>query len=134
MIKVLDSWAVLAWIQNEQPAADRVKSLLSEQAHGRLDLAMSMINVGEVYYRLCRLKGADFADSFVTELERTVRWVDVPNWLVLEAARHKSRHRISYADAFALATALREHAPLVTGDPDFEPFRNGQAVQIEWLR
>ena len=108
--------------------------MLMERSNARVDLAMSIINVGEVYYRLCRLRGLEFADTFVTELERGLRWVDVPNWLVLEAARHKGRHRISYADAFALATAIRENAPLVTGDPEFETFRDGQIVQVEWLR
>jgi predicted nucleic acid-binding protein len=134
MTKVLDAWAVLAWIQNEQPAATRVRQLLVEQSEGRLDLAMNVINVGEVYYRLYRLRGAEFADSFIAELDNRVRSVDAPNWLVLEAARYKGRHRISYADAFAVATAIRERAPLVTGDPDFEAFHDDQTVRIEWLK
>jgi predicted nucleic acid-binding protein len=34
----------------------------------------------------------------------------------------KSRHAISYADAFAAATALSECAPLITGDPETPPY------------
>jgi len=38
--------------------------------------------------------------------------------LRLEAARLKSKHRLSYADAFAVATARLEHRPVLTEDPE----------------
>jgi predicted nucleic acid-binding protein len=38
--------------------------------------------------------------------------------LVLDAARVKADHRLSYADAFAVATAERHRLPLLTGDRD----------------
>jgi ribonuclease VapC len=38
--------------------------------------------------------------------------------LVLEAARLKARFPISYADAFAVATARAEGGPVLTGDPE----------------
>jgi predicted nucleic acid-binding protein len=37
---------------------------------------------------------------------------------ILEAARLKARHSMSYADAFAVATARLARAPLLTGDPE----------------
>ena len=36
----------------------------------------------------------------------------------MSAATLKSRHAISYADAFAAATSLVRDMPLVTGDPE----------------
>jgi hypothetical protein len=36
----------------------------------------------------------------------------------MEAAELKALHPISYADAFAVATARAERAVLVTGDPE----------------
>ncbi len=36
----------------------------------------------------------------------------------MEAARLKIHHAISSADAFAVATAQRRHATLMTGDPE----------------
>lgn len=133
MTMVLDAWAVLAWVRNEQPAADRVRELLVAQSQGRVDLAMSAINAGEVYYRLCRIKGESFAESFVTELSGRVRRLDVSWRVVSDAARYQCRYRLPYADALAMATAIREKAALVTGDSDFAPFRDGTVVQIEWL-
>ena len=38
--------------------------------------------------------------------------------LILEAARIKADYPMSYADAFAAATAIQLGAPLWTGDPE----------------
>ena len=38
--------------------------------------------------------------------------------LVLEAGLIKAAHRVSYADAFAVATARLEGGTLLTGDPE----------------
>ncbi len=57
MLKVLDAWAMLAWLNDEQPAADKVQKMLDEAETGGLQLRMSIINVGEVYYRLARIRG-----------------------------------------------------------------------------
>ena len=38
--------------------------------------------------------------------------------LVLEAARVKAAHLLSYADAFAVATGRMEKASVITGDPE----------------
>ena len=38
---------------------------------------------------------------------------------------------ISYADAFAVATAIRMNAAIVTGDPEFR--RVEQLVTVNWL-
>jgi PIN domain nuclease of toxin-antitoxin system len=40
----LDSWAVLAWLEGEEPAASRVQEALVSRP------VMSWINVGEVAY------------------------------------------------------------------------------------
>ena len=51
---VLDSWALLAYIQAE-PAGVKVKSLLIEAAENRQPLWISSINLGEVWYVLAGL-------------------------------------------------------------------------------
>jgi hypothetical protein len=38
--------------------------------------------------------------------------------VVMQAARLEGRHRLSYADAFAVALAQSERAPVLTGDPE----------------
>ncbi len=46
-----DSWAVLAWLDGEQPAMDRLEQVLRDRP------LMSWVNVVEVYYRVERDHG-----------------------------------------------------------------------------
>jgi predicted nucleic acid-binding protein len=79
---------------------------------------MSWINVGEVAYVVERRAGADRSREVVRELRRLLN-LDLPTEKrVIEAARVKAGHRMAYADAFAVATALAHGADLLTGDPE----------------
>lgn len=80
--------------------------------------AISWINVGEVFYIEAREAGETTASAAVETLVRSVRVEEVDSALVLEAARIKAAHPLSYADAFAVALAERLRAPLLTGDPE----------------
>jgi predicted nucleic acid-binding protein len=109
---VLDAWALLALVRDEVAAA-RVEAKIDEG-----DVLMSAINLGEAYYRTTRRQGMERAESVVSDARRSMT-VDVPDWpLVLAAARLKSAHQLSYADAFCVATAQRHRAPVWTGDPE----------------
>ena len=79
---------------------------------------MSWINVGEVFYFVARPEGPARAGEVVQELLRDVAAEEPDGAVVLDAARIKAGHRVSYADAFAVATAERHGAQLVTGDPE----------------
>jgi ribonuclease VapC len=58
---VLDAWAILALIQSEEPAATQVKQLLEEAQTGQISLFISIINLGEVYYQIGKVKGQNEA-------------------------------------------------------------------------
>jgi predicted nucleic acid-binding protein len=108
----LDSWAVLRWLEGEEPAASRVEASLPSRP------VMSWINLGEVYYVVERAAGRDQADRVVRDLRHQLT-LDLPTEArVLEAARIKARHAMAYADAFAVATAIAHRATLLTGDPE----------------
>jgi predicted nucleic acid-binding protein len=95
-----------------EPAAKRARALM------RGGMAMSSINLGEVYYALVKSHGLTVADDRTAAVRRVIR-VEDPDWsLVAAAARLKAGGGISYADAFCVATAERHHAPLYTGDPE----------------
>jgi ribonuclease VapC len=132
--KVLDSWAILSWIKGAPHAADQVRRLLEDSEQGRVELQMSIINVGEVFYILAKNVVPQEAENFLRAFRRMpVKSVSVPKALVLGAARLKAKYPISYADAIAAETAVRAGAPLVTGDPDFKRFMGGDLVQVEWI-
>jgi predicted nucleic acid-binding protein len=132
--KVLDSWAILSWLKGAPHAADRVRHLLEDSEKGRIELLMSIINVGEVFYILAKNVSAKDAEDFLRDFKKMpIRSMAVPKVLVLGAARLKAKYPISSADAIAAETANRADAPLVTGDPDFKPFIGGTVVQVEWI-
>jgi uncharacterized protein len=128
--RVFDSWAILAYAYNE-PAADDVENLLVEST--RLKNAwMSSINLGEVWYSLARRKSRDIADQQLAILAQIgLERVDVDWPMVLQAADYKSRHKISYADAFAAALAKQRNAELVTGDREFHALDS--EIKIHWV-
>jgi len=116
---VLDAWALLAFIQGEEPAASRVMQVIGEAEQKRVLLAMSWINLGEVYYRIGRQKGLDEAKETLDEiLLLPVRFHDVNKKDILAAAENKIEFAISYADAFAVALAKSLNATILTGDPE----------------
>ena len=113
MTVVLDSWAVMRLLEGSEPTASKVQTLIDDG-----NAVMNWINLGEIYYVLSRVEGADAALTTIRDLENALTTVTPDNSLILEAARIKATHSMSYADAFAAATAIRSDAPLWTGDPE----------------
>lgn len=113
MTAVLDSWAVLRYLENAEPAASLVADLLERERP-----LMSWINVCEVFYVVRRVRGEDDAMETVRDLRDIVDARVPDERAVLEAARLKSDHPIAYADAFGAALAISESATLWTGDPE----------------
>ena len=110
---VLDSWAVLRFLEDSHPAATAVDDLLE---HSRP--LMSWINLGEVHYVLRRAAGEDAAVETIRDLRARID-VRLPDESqVLTAARIKADNPMSYADAFAVALALDSDAEVWTGDPE----------------
>jgi len=127
--KVLDAYAFLAYLQKESGHL-RVKEMLASCDQ---DLLINAVNVGEVFYILARARGLREADYFLSLILPSLPVTVINNSFedVIEAARLKAAHALSFADCFAAATAIREHAALVTGDREFEKL--GLSVTIDWL-
>jgi predicted nucleic acid-binding protein len=109
----LDSWAVLAWLDGDEPAATAVQEAF---AAGRP--WMSWLNVGEVAYQLERRHGIDEAGLVVGRLRAALALDDVTPERVLAAAHIKAANPIAFADCFAAASAAARDATLLTGDPE----------------
>jgi uncharacterized protein len=68
---------------------------------------------------MIQLAGVENADERLRLFRKLpIEMVPVREPLALEAARIKAHHRISFADAFAVATARLEHGVVLTGDPE----------------
>jgi predicted nucleic acid-binding protein len=122
----LDSWAVLAWLDGEEPARNRIEQLLDERP------VMSWVNAVEVYYRIERDHGRTEADDVLAELRKTLE-LDLPGTtLMIEVARLKASTPIALSDCFAIATACARNLALLTGDPEI--LDRDQPCLVEDLR
>ena len=118
-VAVLDSWAILAFLRAEEPGAAAMRRYLRRAQSGNLRLLLNLVNLGEVFYRLLQLTDEATAEQRLSEVTALpIDIVPVRQSLVLEAARVKAGHPLSYADAFAVATGRMERAPVITGDPE----------------
>ena len=131
---VLDSWAMLAWLQGEEPARAKVRDTLELASQGETVASMSMINIGEVFYLIAKRRGAAIAERFLAELPMMPLQALLPNRkLILSAARLKRRFPVSYADAFAVETARQQKAALVTGDPELFELAKREPIELVWV-
>jgi len=128
---VLDSWAVIAYLEDE-PSGEQVEELIATAHEEQIPIYMSVINVGEVWYTMAREISEEEANASVKMLrDLRIQFEDADWELTQEAARFKSKNKMSYADAFAAALAKIKKADLVTGDGEFKPL-DGE-IKISWI-
>lgn len=130
---VLDSWILLAWLKGQEPGAAFMADLWERAFRREVKLAANIVNVGEVFYLTAKAKDLHTADRVLENLRaRPLEILSVPDSLVWEAARLKARFPVSYAGAFAAATAGVSGCPLVTGDPEMRPLESAGLVTLSW--
>ncbi len=128
---LLDSFALMAWIQNEK-GAQLVENLLLEARRTGTKLLVHEINLAEVYYLTIRRAGEERARTIAAQLlDLPLQVVATTTDILWQAARLKAHYPLSLADAFAAATALELDARVVTGDPEFKAIAS--LVEILWL-
>jgi predicted nucleic acid-binding protein len=128
---VLDSFAMLGYLENESSAAF-IRDLLKQARKGVLKLWMSLLNYGEILYIVEQergLQGAQRTIGIIDQLPIEIAEADRP--MVFSAAHFKARYPISYADAFSAVLAKAKNATLLTGDPEFKVLEN--EIDIHWL-
>ena len=133
--RVLDSWALLAFLKGE-PAAAEVEKLIEKAADNKGKLFLCVVNWGEIYYNVRRAGGATggaAANRVAEDLSRLpLELVEVDLALARQAAIFKADHKLSYADCFAAALAKVKNAELVTGDPEFKEVE--KEIKVSWLK
>lgn len=130
-LKVLDSYALLAFFENEK-SADKVAELIRQARDRDKPLLLTAVNWGEVYYIVLRASGI----ATVLKIEEIIdtlpiEIVPIDRSLAKIAAEFKATKKMSYADCFAAALAKQKKADLVTGDREFKEVEN--EIKICWL-
>lgn len=128
---VFDSEAILAFYLGEEGGEivrDNFKKIQRREIEGYVNI----INLAEIYYILRRID-----PKVAEEKERNLRIYGLKvipvedDDLWREAAKIKSQHTLSLADAFAAATAKILRSKLVVGTD--EEFRE-LGIQLLWIR
>jgi predicted nucleic acid-binding protein len=129
--KVLDSWALLCYLEQE-PGYEKIIELFEKAVESSKPLLMCIVNWGEVYYQVARR----FGEQKAQEIERLIQTlpitlVEANKELTREAARIKATKKMAYTDCFAVALARLKKAELYTGDPKFKVVEKD--IKVVWL-
>jgi len=128
---LFDSHALLKLFQKEK-GYERIIRLLETIDKTGAAKFISVINLGEIIYATKR----EFGDQKKLEVLAAIERLDLTilpasNDLVFQAAEYKAQYSISYADCFALASAVEHEAEIVTGDPEFKKVEH--LVKVVWI-
>lgn len=128
---VLDSWSVIAYLEDE-PSGQQIADLIASAHEEAIPVYMCVVNVGEVWYIISREISEEEANNSIKELrDLRIQFEDVDWELTQEAARFKSKNKMSYADCYTAALAKAKKADLVTGDAEFKQIES--AINIQWV-
>jgi predicted nucleic acid-binding protein len=129
---VLDASALMTFFLDRR-GAEKIEELLDRAAAGACELAMSVVNWGEVYYSVWRSEGESIAQNMAAEIAQLpIDLVPATYVLAKFAAELHARHKLPYADCFAASLAATRDAPVATADTDFALIEN--QIQILWVR
>lgn len=127
----LDSHAVIAYLRKEE-GGEQIKELLHQAKKGNVILYLHEINLGEVQYIIQREKGEEESERLIAWLRACpINFVGLEGDILSQAAKLKASYPISYADAFAAATAIFKKSQLLTGDPQMQPLEG--KIAIRWI-
>ena len=135
-VYVLDACAVIALITDEV-GADIVSEVINNAYIGEADVFLNKLNLLEVYYGLFRTYGKEYADDRLEKINKLplVTIHEISDTVFLEAGRIKATHRISIADAVALAEASVSGATLVTADHhEMDIIDKNEKIRFLWIR
>jgi ribonuclease VapC len=129
--KVLDSYALMAFFEDE-PGADLVRDLILKAEENKVNLLITVVNLGEVWYSIARTNSPEVADQYIGEINgMAIEIVDADWQLTRQAALFKTNGNISYGDCFAAALAKIKKSDLVTGDKEFKSLED--EIKILWI-
>ncbi|HEV2856717.1 MAG TPA: type II toxin-antitoxin system VapC family toxin [Thermoanaerobaculia bacterium] len=131
---VFDACALIALLEDE-PGAEVVEEILQDPTNSCL---INAVSACEVYYDLCRRGNTEDADTLEKLFaEYGLELLDaLPSDLWKVAGKLKAEwRRVSLADCFALALAIREEGILVTSDHhELDAIAKAGACPIRFIR
>jgi predicted nucleic acid-binding protein len=131
MIYVMDACSLIAFLRGETGSEDVERHLL------HADCVVHALNLCEVYYDFLRAADDHTAAAAIDDLLSiglaVSEELDLTFWQ--SAGRLKAVHRISLADSFAVALAIRHGGVLITSDHhEFDALAEQNICKVHFFR
>ncbi len=121
---VFDTSALLAYIENEEGAAD-IEALLQKALDDEVVLYISIVSCIEVFYITSQEQGAEVASERLQLIDDlTVIQEPVDSQLTKTIGDLKATRTMSFADCCIAGLAKFKEATLVHKDPEYEQIEN----------
>jgi ribonuclease VapC len=128
---VLDSYAVIAFLEREE-GYNEVAKVFEECVAKDREVFLCVVNWGEVIYHALRNGGermAQLAEDSMKALP--IQVVEANKDITLQAAHLKATNKMSYADCYAAALAIKKRCEVVTGDKEFKQVEKD--IKVRWI-
>lgn len=129
---VFDSYALISFLEREV-GYEEVSAVLDECVLKDRIAYTSVVNWGEVLYHGHRNGGEKIAKLAEDTLKALpIQVIDADKDLTRVAAELKAHNKMSYADCFAAALAMKKKCELLTGDKEFKQVES--KLKIRWIK
>ena len=119
-VHVLDANALYRFLTGG-PGANMVSRLLREARDAEQPLRMSVVNWGEVYYTIARVRGFSETSKIMDRVRMLpLAILDADEAVTTRAARLKAGHGLPYADCFAAACTGADEILVTSDAKDFK--------------
>jgi predicted nucleic acid-binding protein len=124
MTVLVDSWSWIEYFEGSVPG-ERVREVI-EDSQG--SIIVSVINIAEVFNAFLRdypyPKNERFAVASRAAIKQRSQVFDIDEEIAVESARIKHKMKWGLGDSIMYATAKREGAKILTGDPHFKGLKD----------
>ncbi len=129
---VIDSYAMISYLQ-QQEGYETVSTIFEECIAKDREAFMCIVNWGEVIYQALR-RGGETRAKLAEDAMRAIpiQLIEANKELTLQAAHFKAFNKMSFADCFAAALAMKKKCELLTGDKEFKQVEG--KIKIRWIR
>jgi len=134
---ILDACALIAYYTNEK-GADVVQDIIGKSYFEKNYVAISNINLLEIFYDVYKTQGEAEAKNFLQDIANSsIRIIEtIEKQAFIEAGRLKANYRISLADSIFLAEVLtNENCIGITADHhEFDVVSEKENINLLFIR
>jgi len=118
---LLDTKPLVKFFAKEE-GWETIQKILAKIEDGRIEAAISVVTLTEIYYKYLHEKREDLAKTRTEELKYAVyiRKLDVTQETAVKAGEFKGKYSIPIADAYIAASAYAEELIIISDDEDFK--------------